>query len=172
MIHLRSVSQGVFYSTTPIPVADANTVALLKDAAAQSKLKRARLCLHPSPDSLQHDMLIVSHRDTYVCPHKHLTRSESVLVIEGKAKTLVFEDDGRLRDVVSMAPFGFGSFLYRMPVDVFHSLKIESEYLVFVESTKGPFLKDDCVNAPWAPDYHDAEGGLAYLRGLKYAANS
>ena len=74
---LSEVADGVYYSRYPLPLVDAEVIAFLKQAATKSPLRRARFCAHLSPDAEQHDMLIVSHRDTYVTPHRHLNKSET-----------------------------------------------------------------------------------------------
>ena len=67
-------------------------------------------------------MLIVHHREAYVRPHKHFGKPESFHVIEGTARVVIFENDGQIRDVLDMAPYGQGKLCYyRMPDEVFHS---------------------------------------------------
>ncbi|MGA7482670.1 MAG: WbuC family cupin fold metalloprotein, partial [Bradyrhizobium sp.] len=124
------------------------------------------LCAHPAPEADQHDMLIASHRDTYVAPHRH-PKSESFLVIEGEADLLLFEADGRLARRITMGPARSGlPMFYRMPAGRYHSLAIRSEVLVFVESTRGPFSRQDMDEAPWAPPAIDADMGRAYIAAL------
>lgn len=159
----REESPGIFYTDTALVTADQTAIDRLKRAAQASPLRRARLCAHPAADAVQHDMLIVSHRDTYVAPHRHLDKSETLLVIEGSAKVLLFDESGQPTRAFTMAPAATGKpFFYRMPARAFHSLLIESEFLVFVESTKGPFRREDSENAPWAPGPQDAEGGRQF----------
>jgi hypothetical protein len=57
-------------------------------------------------------------------------------------------------------------FFYRMPPGQFHSLAIESELLVFLENTKGPFSLDDREHASWAPGSNDAEKGKAFIASV------
>jgi hypothetical protein len=53
-----------------------------------------------------------------------------------------------------------------MPPRQFHSLSIESELLVFLESTKGPFRLDESENAAWAPGPEDLVNGKAYIASV------
>lgn len=166
----REESPGVFYTDDSLVTADQAAIGFLKRAALASPLRRARLCAHPAPDATQHDMLIASHRDTYVAPHRHLDKSETLLVVEGTATVLLFDDNGQPTHVFAMAAANSGkSFFYRMPPRVFHSLLIESEFLVFVESTKGPFRREDSENAPWAPAPQDAAGGRVFRQQIEAA---
>ena len=112
-------------------------------------------------------MLIASHRDTYVTPHRHLSKSETFVVLEGLADIILFNSDGAVQEIVKMGPPSCGKpFFYRMPPRQFHSLSIDTELLVFLENTKGPFNLDDRENASWAPDYNDTESGRAYIASI------
>jgi cupin fold WbuC family metalloprotein len=163
---LREVAPGIFYAPHEFVLADDALIRFLKDKARSTPVRRARLCAHPAPEADQHDMLIASHRDTYVAPHRH-PKSESFMVIEGEADLLLFEVDGRLARRVTMGPAKSGlPMFYRMPAGRYHSLAIRSEVLVFVESTRGPFSRQDMEEAPWAPPATDAEAGRAYIAAL------
>jgi len=164
---LRETGEGIFYSDQPLVMADQAVIDFLKEKARCVPQRRARLCAHPSPDADQHDMLIVSHRDTYVAPHRHLRKTESFLILEGFAEAIFFDDDGAVTERVAMGPAGSERpFFYRMPAGRFHSLFIESEVLVFVESTKGPFISEETESAPWAPGPDEAVEGKIYLSEL------
>jgi cupin fold WbuC family metalloprotein len=156
---------GVFYISRPFVLADASLLAFLKSAALRTPLRRARLCAHPDPGAVQHDMLIVSAAGTYVAPHRHPGKTESFVVLEGEADCLLFEEEGRLAELVRMGAAGSGlPFFYRMPLNRFHSLVIRSDLLVFAESTIGPFSAGATENAPWAPGAKETAAGLAFLR--------
>ena len=168
---LHEVAPGVFYGHGAFMLADRLTVDFLKQQARSTPLRRSRICAHPGPDADQHDMLIASHRDTYVAPHRHPSKSESFTVIEGEADLLLFEADGRLAGRIAMAPCGSGHpFFYRMPAGRYHGLDIRSELLVFAESTKGPFRPDDTQNAPWAPPPQELAAGRAFVTALRSGA--
>jgi len=168
---LTEVQQGIYYTACPFPVVDATIIDLLKQAARSIPRRRARFCAHPSPDAEQHDMLIVSHCETYVAPHRHRDKSETLLILEGLVDVMLLDDQGALSEVIKMGPASSGRpFFYRMPPLQFHSLSIESELLVFVESTKGPFRLDDCENAAWAPGPDEAVRGRAFIASLLWRA--
>lgn len=164
---LAETAEGVYYSPYSLPLVDVKVIEFLKRRAGVSPRRRARFCAHLSPNAEQHDMLIVSHRDTYVTPHRHMSKSETFIVLEGSAEIILFEETGEIEKIVDMGPAESGKpFFYRMPPRRFHSLAIKSELLVFLESTMGPFNLDDREHASWAPHPDDTENGQAYIAGL------
>ena len=139
----------------------------LKERARLSPRSRCRLCFHASSDDLQQEMLIVMHRSSYVRPHRHLRRAETLAIIEGHGETLLFDPDGHVTDVLLMSPASErGRFFYKMPPGIFHTLIFKSEWLVFLETTIGPFDPGSSEAAPWAPPETDAAAGHAFLSGL------
>jgi len=165
---LNEVAPGIFYTDQSFVVADDGSISFLKHQAGSNAVGRARICAHPDAEADQHDMLIVSNKNTYVAPHRHLSKTESFCILEGEADVLLFEEDGTLTDRFRMSAAGNAvPFFYRMPAKQFHSLDIRSEFLVFIESTKGPFIKTDMENASWAPAASDWENGRAYISSLR-----
>lgn len=161
----NEVAEGIFYTNASLVVTDVKTIEFLKQEARINTTKRARLCAHPSADATQHDMLIVSHQQTYVVPHRHKSKSESFIVLEGTTDILIFNNDGVVEKQFVMGPANSGlPFFYRMPKGKYHSLVIKSELLVFLESTIGPFCKEDMEEAPWAPASQYREDGKSYLQ--------
>ena len=165
---LTEVSPGIFYTRQSLVAVDGSVIEQLKDAAIRSPSKRARICAHPTPEAVQQDMLIVSHRDTYVAPHRHLLKTETMLIIEGEAEAVTFDERGGIADVLPMGPVVSGRlFFYRMPERVYHGLLINSEMLVFTESTRGPFRLEESENAPWAPAPSDHGAGRRFAASLR-----
>jgi cupin fold WbuC family metalloprotein len=168
---LRAQNAEVYYSDASIVTADDATIAELKRIAAQNPRRRSRLCTHPDPSAGLHEMLIVHHRDAYVRPHKHFGKPESFHLIEGAARVVIFEDDGQIRDVLDMAPYGTGKLCYyRMPDEVFHTILITSEWLVFHETTAGPFDPARTAFPDWAPDGSDEVEVKGYIERVEALA--
>jgi cupin fold WbuC family metalloprotein len=168
---LTEIGDGIFYSSHPLPIIDQQLVDFLKQAARATPRRRARFCAHPSAEADQHDMLIVSDRDTYIAPHRHLAKSETFVVLEGAVDVILLDEAGGVTEIVPMGAAASGKpFFYRMPPRQFHTLSIKSELLVFLESTKGPFRAGDNENAPWAPGAQEAERGRAYIASLVASA--
>lgn len=168
---LTEIGAGIYYSDREFVACDSASIAFLKRAARANPRRRARICAHPNAAAIQHDMLIVSCRETYVAPHRHPGKSESFLALEGEADLLLFDEAGALTERLRLGPPESGAvFFYRMPEGQFHSLDIFSDELVFVESTRGPFDPRQMENASWAPGPDDVDEGRAYIAGLRGAA--
>ena len=140
-------------------------VASLTAAAGETSRHRMRLCAHRDVLDRVHEMLIVHERGAYVRPHKHIAKSESFHVIDGRAEVVIFSDAGVPTEVISIGDYASGqTFFYRIDLPLFHSVLIRSEVLVFHETTRGPFDRAETVFADWAPDEGDPVAVAAFLR--------
>ena len=144
---------AVFHSNQDVTEVGELWFDKLKRHAFEAKMKRARLCLHHSPDDPLHEMIIVFHRDAVIRPHRHTNKSESYHLIFGKLDILLFDDDGALTRVVHMsdAPGKLLTRIYRLSAPVWHSVVVRSEYAAIHEVTNGPFRAEENEFAPWAP---------------------
>jgi cupin fold WbuC family metalloprotein len=107
------------------------------------------------------------NRATYVRPHRHIGKVETLAIVEGECEAVLFNNAGDLIDVISMSAPELGdNFFYRMPEGLFHSLIFRSEWLVFIETTIGPFDRLQTELASWAPPETDPAAGHAYLASL------
>jgi cupin fold WbuC family metalloprotein len=151
-LETRRESDEVFYATgVTVPVSHSD-VSVLKEKSTQTSQRRTRLCAHENPDSLLHEMIIVHEAGTYVRPHKHLGKSESIHLIEGELDLVGFDQEGRIIQVVPMGVYASGSvFYHRIPEDYIHTLLIKTN-IVFHEVTQGPFRRPDTVFPDWAPE--------------------
>jgi cupin fold WbuC family metalloprotein len=164
---LTQLSPEIIYSDGGYFAADASIVAMLKTQAASAPRRRCRLCFHANSDAAQQEMLIVMHNSSYVRPHRHIGKLETLMVIEGTADTLLFDETGRVTETSAMSsPDGGGHFFYRMPDQLYHSLIFRSEWFVFLETTIGPFDRAMTEVAEWAPPETGMATGNAYLRSL------
>jgi cupin fold WbuC family metalloprotein len=166
---LRFIRQSdeVYYTTSPLTTLSAEDMAFLKARSAENPRRRVRLCVHHDVSEPVHEMLIVHMSGHYARPHKHVAKSESFHIIEGRLKIFLFDDDGRHSGIVQMSdPGGGAAFYYRLASSTFHSLLVETEYVVFHEVTNGPFNRAETIWAPWAPEETDIEGQAAYLSAL------
>ena len=129
---------------------------------------RVRFCSHHSTDEMVHEMFIVHPRGAYVRPHKHLNRSESIIIIEGEADYVVFDDEGNAKENIPMGDYKSGKSFYQSTrVGAFHSLVIHSEWLVFLEITQGPFNRKDTVFADWSPIEGEKEEIVKFMEKVK-----
>jgi len=165
------VNPEVVVSDEPIVQVSQEYMETLKERAQQNPRRRIRLCAHPSVNDLLHEMLIVHEKGTYVRPHKHFNKTESVHIIDGLVDVVVFDNDGNIADVMQMGDYKSGRiFYYRMQYPYFHTLLIHSEILLFHEATNGPFNRADMVFAPWAPEENDSVGCALFIENLTLVA--
>jgi cupin fold WbuC family metalloprotein len=154
-----------FYSTEAVVSVDREIVRQLVELSSRDRRGRARLCLHAAPESLFHEMVVVERRGDYFRPHKHLTKGESCVILEGRAAFFVFDDDGAVTHASVIGPDG--GLLARVEADRWHVVMPLSPYAVYLESKPGPFLSvNDSLYPAWAPDGSDPEAAGRYMETL------
>jgi cupin fold WbuC family metalloprotein len=125
---------------------------LLRGAIPHAPRRRVRICMHKSVDDRHHEMFIMFYRDSYVAAGKHLGKDESVVVLEGKADLVLFDEAGAITDVISL---GDGTaalpFYFRTPRERYHTWVLRSDIFAVHETTEGPFRRTDTIFAPWSP---------------------
>ena len=152
MTSVRSASPEVLVAAGGVVRVTAADVAEVVARAARSPRKRARLCAHPSPTDVLHEMLICLARETYVRPHRHAGKSESFHIIDGELDVVLLDDAGAVRDVIEMGPYQSGKvFFYRLMEPCFHTVLVKTTFALFHETTNGPFDAADTEFAEWAP---------------------
>ena len=167
-MNFKKINDEVLYTTDQRTVVDAPFVAFMKEQADQNPRQRIRLCLHADPEDLIHEMLIIHKAECYVRPHKHLTRMESFMILEGTVDVILFDEEGHVTDCVEMGTYSSGKpFLQRLSTPVYHSLIIHSDYLIFHETTSGPFDATDTAFPSWAPEDADVEKVEHYMESLR-----
>ena len=164
----RKFNDEVLYTEEVIPRLDKSGLEFLKRAALKNSRKRIRLCTHRDMNDRVHEMFIIHTRHTYIRPHKHLGKPESLFVIDGKADIIFFNQTGEVTDKISMGPVASGkNFYYRIDGQVFHTLIVRSVTFCFKEVTAGPFRREDMVFAPWSPEEMDTAEVSRFLKDLE-----
>ena len=120
----------------------------IKKKALVSKRKRARICVHKNENEPIHEMFIYHPKNTYVRPHKNLLYDESFLLIEGRADLIIFNENGKIKNVVKIDK---NNFYYKLKKNIYH-MQIFYKNSIFFEVTKGPFKKKNNIFARWSPD--------------------
>lgn len=162
------LNDEVFYTASALTEIGDADVAWLKERARETPRQRARICTHPSADASLHEMIIVHAKGTYVPPHRHIGRSESYTIIDGQMRIVLLDETGSVEGAVHMSPPGGGGvFFYRLSGPQFHSMLIDTDWIVFHEVTNGPFDPATTEFAPWAPgNDSSADTQAAYMRNL------
>ncbi len=167
MSRLIATGPDVWYAGPAFDAIGASDVDFLKDRARVSPRMRSRICLHADPSAPIHEMVIVHHRSCYVRPHRHPHKAETLVVLEGRAGGLVFDDAGAV--TARLALDAGAPSLWRVPALTWHGLVIESEWLVFYEVSAGPFVTGSSEFPTWAPVESDPSTS-AYAAGLRDVA--
>lgn len=132
---------------------------LLDEVAARATAnprQRAHHNIHGSPDDPIQRFFVVANRNTYFRPHRHLAKSEMVLVLRGTFDVITFDDVGgeTARYVVGE---GSPNFAYEMPKGTWHTLIAHADGAAFIEVKEGPYDPATAAEfAPWAPAEGDA----------------
>jgi len=167
-MRFKPLNDEVWISDAPLTHVSGTDIATLKEHAAKNPRQRMRICTHRAPADRLHEMLIVLTRQTYIRPHQHPHKSESLHVIEGQADAVFFDDEGLVTEVIELGDYGSGQpFYYRIEAPRFHTLRIQSDFLVFHETTNGPFNRADTTFAPWAPEENDLAGQQRFMKELR-----
>jgi len=168
-MQIKEISKEVFYANEPLVNISRHEIEFLKDRVADTKNKRIRLCAHMSTDDNLHEMFIVLSKETYIRPAKHLNKSESLHVIEGRADAVFFDEKGDIIDLIALGDYlTKRRFYYRISKLVYHILIVKSDFFVFHEVTKGPFEKSDTVFPSWAPDENDIPTRNNFMKKLSH----
>ncbi len=139
---MTSDKSNILYDTSSIYFLDDGKINELKDIALKHPLKRSRVCLHKSEQSLVHEMVIVAHSSSYLEPHRHpKNKPESYHVLEGELKVNIFDDDGNLIKEEKLFANKHPR-MYRIHGQVWHQPVSLSEWVVYHEVATGPFVKE------------------------------
>lgn len=167
-MNITKENDEVFRTYGKLAKVTRDDVVFLKSQAAKNERKRVRLCTHPGNDDLLHEMLIIHAQNTYVPPHKHISKSESFHIIEGELSVFLFDEDGSMIETIKMGETSSDRvFYYRLSSTIYHSILPESEFVVFHEVTNGPFDREDMIIAPWAPAEEDDGAKKLFVNTLR-----
>lgn len=113
--------------------------------AEQSPNRKARLCLHPSPEDITQVTFLALTRPYEDRLHKHPHKPELMIPFLGKAElTLYYEDTSKNQVILLDAE---RSTPVSIEAGVLHSLRVLTPSFVFVEIGNGPFKPDSTVYA-------------------------
>jgi cupin fold WbuC family metalloprotein len=134
--------------------------------AAASPRARAHHNLHESPTDLVQRFFVAAQRNTYIRPHRHLTKSELAMVLRGRFHVLIFDATGTVTERYSVGD-DTGSMGYETPRATWHALVADIDGSSFFEVKEGPYDPATAAEfAAWAPAEGDpaAPGFLEWLR--------
>jgi cupin fold WbuC family metalloprotein len=136
----------------------------LATRAAVSPRLRAHHNVHEAPTDLVQRFFVVTNRNSYFRPHRHLTRSELAMVLRGRFDILTFDERGTVTGRYAVGE-NTPSLAYETPRATWHTLVAESDGSAFFEVKEGPYDPATAAEfAPWAP----AEGDPAAPEFLEW----
>jgi cupin fold WbuC family metalloprotein len=137
---------------------------VLQDAR-RSPRRRMNFNLHAGPQDNPHRFFNVLLRGTYIAPHRHVDppKSETFLVLEGRAAFFLFDDQG---EIIASEELGGERLGVDIAPGLWHSLAVLTDHAVCFEVKPGPWAPaTDKEFAPWAP--REGEPGTEeYLQHL------
>jgi len=156
----KAKSLSFFCNNHPVLI-DANIVNELKELSRKYDNANCRICMHNAPDDDHHDMIILEKKDHYYPPHRHEYVGETFHMIEGSMGIFSFNNDGTVLDCVVLKK----NEIYRIAKGSFHAIFPLSDYVVYHEGRKGPFLgENDSLLPDWAPNKGDLEEIKIYMK--------
>lgn len=168
----KKFNDEVLYPDDEIVTVRRGDIESMKILSQKNARKRIRLCAHQTVDDPVHEMLIIHARDTYVRPHKHLNKTESFHVVEGSLQVVVFDDSQNILEVILMGDYASGRVFYYRLGGVYHTILLESDFVVFHETSKGPFNRAETVFAPWSPEESNPDEARKFMEGLRQKASA
>jgi cupin fold WbuC family metalloprotein len=117
----------------------------------KNPLKRARFCVHDSPEESIQEMFICVYKESEIKIHRHLNKRESYFLLEGELTLFLYSQNGVLSESISMGEVESGkTFFYYVDIGQWHNLRVDSEYAIIHEVTQGPFIVGDAEFADWS----------------------
>ena len=104
-------------------------IEYLQSIALSNITGKSRICLHKNIEEKLHEMFIFHKKDYYVRPHRHFNKSESILILEGSADLVLFDEKGDIQNVIHLENFSSGN-----KFTMFFALSNKSDCFVFSKS--------------------------------------
>ena len=164
----KQISEEVIASKSQSEKLSIKDINFLISKAKKNKSRKFRLCSHENETDPVHEMFIVHSKGTYVRPHRHINKAESILIIEGCMEYITFENDGKLKERIILGNYKSNNKFYLANKEnSFHSLIIKSDWCVFLEIIQGPFEKNKTEFASWSPEITDKNGIKKFFNKYK-----
>lgn len=139
-------------------------LAELSERARQTQRLRQNLNVHARLDDPVNRLLNAVEPGSYVRPHRHSERSETLLAVRGSFDVVFFDDDGCVLERSRLG--GQGALLLEYPPNTWHTLTALEPGSVFFEVKRGPYTPagpEDFL-AGWPPENSpEVELALAWL---------
>jgi cupin fold WbuC family metalloprotein len=138
----------------------------LTTRATASPRARAHHNIHESATDPVQRFFVVTNRNSYFRPHRHLAKSELAMVLRGRFDVLTFDERGTVTARYSVGEHT-QSMAYETPRATWHTLIADTDGAAFLEVKEGPYDPATASEfATWAPAEGDpaAAGFLEWIR--------
>ena len=123
----------------------------VSEQAKVSPRLRMNYNFHQSLEDKCHQFLNAVEPGTEVEIHRHPTKDESFVLLRGRVRVNIYNDDGTVKDSVELCP-SEGRYGVNIPKGVWHNIEVKETDSVFFECKEGPFVP------------HEVEGVLRLQR--------
>lgn len=171
LLKMKRLNNEVYNSDEPVARIGQRELDFLKEVLPAATRKRVRICAHKNIEEPLQEMFIAFSKATYLRPSKHMGKDESVNVVAGKADVVLFDEKGKITEVISVGDKSSGlPFYFRTPHERWHGWIVRSDVFVVHETTDGPFRLEDTLPAPWTPEPDDIAAVSAYQQQFAHEA--
>jgi len=134
-----------YFSDSEPAIINKSLIKKLKSISVKNNNSNARFCLHQNPESSLHSMIILEYKDKKCRkPHKHDEKEEILHILEGQMIALMLNDRGKILKKTLLTPEE--NFLYSNPKGKYHIWLPLTDYVIYVETKRGPFQQKDNLN--------------------------
>ena len=110
--------------------------------AKQSSRLRMNYNFHQSLDDKCHRFLNAMEVGTQVAVHHHVTKDETLVVLRGKVRVLIYNDEGEITEDAIIDPQQ-GRYGVDIPKNTWHTVECLAPKTVVFEVKEGPFVPDE-----------------------------
>ena len=144
---LKKINDEVFYLNNN-KIDFAKSIKFVEFKSKFNFRGTVRICFHKNTDSKLHQMMICHQNSFNVLPHIHFHKSELCLVLKGSMDVFFYDKYGK-KKIKKKLDFKKNNFL-EIPENTYHSMKVTSKRVIFLETTKGPFNQRDTFYPNWS----------------------
>lgn len=123
-------------------IIDNNLLDKVSAEAKESPRLRMNYNFHQSFDDKCHRFLNAVEPGTKVEIHRHPTKDESFVLLRGKVRVNIYNDDGSVLESVILCP-DEGLYGVDIPKGVWHKLEAIEPNSVIFECKEGPFVEHE-----------------------------
>jgi cupin fold WbuC family metalloprotein len=131
--------------------------------------KRSNYNIHESGQDAIQLYIIAARIDSYFRPHRHVSKFELAIILQGRFDLLIFDDNAVLTDRISLGPDSENKG-FELPPNVWHTWIPTADDSIFIEIKEGPYDPATGVDfASWSPPEGD-RGVVVFLQKMRNIA--